>query len=370
MRTKYFLVLVLTCFLWGCSKDDQAPETIDVSAVSDFTALGQDLENVYQYNYSAGTEEGELINLTKDNALSNQFLTLRQNGEVLTFFVFSAGNFSALQRNIRTGESRFLENIYAVSDDRSVIWGSISPEKLFFGYYSPRGTNNLGMRIVDISTKDITDIALENEVQSVYDPLYHEGKLYVTILSGSGDYRTLIFDTSVSALLATWDFGSAIPSLFVEKSGDITVITGGDEYVRTLYDSETLEKLGETSFALNHFFSPGPLQAQLIDNRLYYLNFYAQPSPALYGPAVYDFIKKENRVIDMVGIIQELERESGQIITLTAYHYLPEGRVFLLGYTKDFNSGLFQGGILVISEEGELLHNLQASFIPIYFTRS
>ena len=372
MRTKYFLVLVLTGFLWGCSNDDQTPETIDVSAVSDFIALGEDLENVYQFTYSAGRKEGELINLTNDNALSNQFLTLRQNGEVLTFFVFSAGNFSAIQRNIRTGESRFLDKVYSVSDDRSVIWGINSPDKFFFGYYSPRGSNNFGMRTVDITTGDVSDIPLEAGVQDVYEPLYHKGKLFVTFLSGSGDYRTLIINANNSALLATWDFGGAIPSFFVEEVGSIAVITGtgGNEYLQTFYDFETLEKLDESSFALNRFFPPGPLQARLIDNRLYYLYFYAQPSPIPYAPAVYDFIKEENGVIDMVGIVQALEQETGEEINLTAYRYLAEGRSFLLGYTRNFNNGLFQGGILVISEEGEVLQNLQTSFIPVYFVNS
>ena len=371
MRSIIFMAPLLVVFLWGCASDDQDPPPVVVSELRDFTILGEDLENVYQYTYRVGGE-GEVVNLTQLDNLSKQFLTLRQNGETLTFYTFSEGNFSAIQRNVQTGESRFLENIYNVSDDRSVIWGTNSPEKLFFGYYSPRGSNNFGMRTVDIFTEAVTDFPIEANVQNVYEPLYYSGKLFVTYRSATGEYRTLTYDASDLALLASWDFGSAIPSVFIGEAGDVVIITGagGNSYLQTLYDFDTLEKLEETPFDLNRFFPPGPLEAQLIGNRLYYLNFYAQPSLIPFGPAIYDFILKENRIIDMVGIVQELEQESGEPITLTAYGYLAEGKTFMLGYTRDFNSGLFQGGVLVISETGEVLENIQTPFIPIYFVKS
>lgn len=371
MISKNFLALILVVFLCGCANDDQDPPPAEDSAVKDFIVLGEDLENVYLYTYMPGME-GNLVNLTQENSISNQFLTLRQNGEELTFYTFSAGNFSAIQRNVQTGDSRFLENIYSVSDDQSVIWGTNSPDKLFFGYYSPRGSNNFGMRTVDILSNGITDFLIEANVQNVYEPLYHAGKLFVTYRSATGDYQTLIYDASDSSLLASWDFDKVIPSVFIGEAGDIVVITGagGNTYQQTIYNFDTLEILEETSFALNRFFPPGPLDADLIGNRLYYLNFYAQPSLVPFGPAIYDFILEENRLIDMVGIVQELEQESGEPITLTSYGYLAEGRSFLLGYTRDFNAGLFQGGVLVISETGELLENIQTPFIPIYFVRS
>lgn len=371
MRSIIFLAPLLVVFIWGCSSDDQGPAPEAVSVLRDFTVLGEDLESVFQYTYRTGGEP-EVVNLTQLNNLSNQFLTLRQNGEVLTFYTFSDGNFSAIQRNVQTGESRFLENIYSVSNDRSVIWGINSPDKLFFGYYSPRGTNDFGMRSVDILTEAVTDFPIEDNVQNVYEPLYHSGKLFVTFRSATGAYRTLTYDASDLSLLASWDFGTAIPSVFIGESGDVVVITGagGNSYLQTLYNFDTLEKLEETPFEVNRFFPPGPLEAQLIANRLYYLNFYAQPSLVPFGPAIYDFILKENLIIDTVGIVQELEQESGDVITLTAYGYLAEGKTFLLGYTRDFNSGLFQGGVLVISETGEVIENIQTPFIPIYFVKS
>lgn len=371
MISKNFLALILAVFFWGCANDEQEPPQVEVSTVSDFIVLGEDLENVYLYTYLPGME-GDLVNLTQENALTKTFLTLRQNGEVLTFFTFSDGNFSAIQRNVRTGESRFLENVYSVSDEQSVIWGTISPDKLFFGYYSPKGTNNFGLRTVDIAMDNVIDLPIEYGVQNVYDPLYHEGKLFINFLSASGNYRILVYDAANLSLLDSWDFESAIPSIFIEEAGDIVIITsaGGNEYLQTIYDFESLQKLEESSFIVNRFFSPGPLQAELIENRLYYLNFYTQPSQVPFGPAVYDFIRDENRIIDMVGIVQDLEQESGESITLTAYGYLAKGRSFLLGYTRDFNAGLFQGGVLVISEAGEVLENIQTPFIPTYFVKS
>jgi len=370
MRIQSFTWFVLAITLWGCSHDDTpSPESEEPSSVPDFIALGEDLEHVYQYEYHAATEGETLIDLTGGDAIGNQFISLRQDGEILTFYTFSAGSFSATQRNVRTGAIRTLEDIYQISDDRSVIWGTISEEKLYFGYYSPRGSDNFGMRIVDIATKSVKDMPLEAHAQNVYEPLYYNGKLFVTYLTSKGDYRTVLVDDATSGILRTWDFGPHVPSFFIDEAGDIALITGldGNNYQYTIYDFDTLEKLSETPFSVDRFFAPGPLQAEYIGDKLYYLNYYAQPSPIPYGPAIYDFILGENRILDIIGIVHDLQLEKGGAITLTAHRYSPQGKAFLFGYASDFNNGRFEGGILVISEDGTLIKNIETSFVPIYF---
>ncbi len=365
-------MLVFVASFWACSDDEPAPANPPASTIPDFTALGEDLEHVYLYTYNAGTATGATANLTLENAIDKQFLTVRQVEEVLTFFTFSSGSFSAIQLNVRTGESRNLENVYTIDDDRSVIWGTNSEEQLYFGYYRPRGSTNFGMRVVDIANNTFVDVLLEDNVQNVYEPFYYQGKLFVTYRDVGGQYHTEVFEDGDTSIRQSLEFGGGTPSFFIEEAGDLTMITstGGNQYLKVLYDFQTLEPFSETPFSVNRFFPPGPLDATLADERLYYLNFYAQPSPVPFGPAIYDFIRAENQIIDMIGIVQELEEASGESITLTAYDYRAEGRAFLLGYTSDFSNGLFQGGVLVISESGELLQNLETPFIPISFVKS
>jgi len=372
MRILIIYLLVSGGLFWGCSKDDLPSLPIDKAAVPDFSALGENLEHVYQYDYISATEQANIVDLTQENAIDNQFISLRQDGETLTFYTFSLGNFSAIQRNVRTGTSRVLENVYSISEDRSVVWGTNSPEKVFFGYFMPQGSDKFGLRTLDIASGAVADIPVEDHVQNVYEPLYSDGKLFVTYQTDSDIYRTAILDASNSQILRTWDFGLATPSFFIEDAGDIALITrvDGNEYIKAIYDFDTLEKRSETAFSVNRYFAPGPLQAELVHNKLYYLNYYAQPSAVPYGPAVYDFIKGENSIIDMIGIVQEIQIEVGSTITLTAHRYSPAGKSFLFGYARKSNNGQFQGGILVISEDGTLIEHLTTPFVPIYFLES
>lgn len=168
-------------------------------------------------------------------------------------------------------------------------------------------------------------------------------------------------------MLRTLDFGTEAPSILINNEGDIVIFTGIDrgKYGYTVYDFSTFDILSESEFSLNRFFSPGPLEADLIDGILYYLNFYAQPSLVPFGPAVYDFKKDQNTILDMIAIVQQVQEDLKATIILTAFGYQKEGKTFLVGYTKE-GSTLFDGGILVISEQGNLLENIQMPFVPIY----
>ncbi len=374
MSSKNFFLLVFVLFLCGCSNDSPSSGTDNplVSVVPDFKVLGADLSNMYQFNYSADAESGQTVNLTSENAIGNQFLTLRQVEEVLTFYTFAFGSFSAIQRNLETGEFRTLQDIYTVQDDRSVIWGANSGETIFFGYYSPQGSRNFGMRSIDITSRETVDIAIEDNVQNVYEPLYYKGKLFVAYRDLNGNNVVAVFDTTNSELIRSWDFGGSNASFFIEAAGDIAVITNvaGNEYRQTIYDFDTLDAKSEDGFIVERFFAPGPLEAELVADRLYYLNFEASPSSVPYSPAIFDFIRDENIILDLFGIVQQLEQELGKNISFTSYRYLPSGRVFLFGYTVDFNGGTFNGGIMVISEQGELLENIETPFVPIYFIKN
>ncbi len=362
--------LLLAPFLTACVGNDDNPPADPISKTPDFTVLGEDTANILHYAYSAATGQGTLINLTESFNVPRQFITLRQVNKLLTFYSFASGNFTALQFNSVTGDSKSYENFYANNPERSVIWGANSENKLFMGYYSPEGSSNLGVLIINPQASNTTELNIAFNTRGVFQPFYYDNRLIIPYLDAGDNYKAAILDPDAGVLLRTIDFGTAAPSILIDNAGDIVIFTGinNSTYGYTVYDSHTFDILSESEFSLNRFFSPGPLEANLIDGVLYYLNFYAQPSAVPFGPAVYDFEKDENRILDMIAIVQEVQEELQAPIILTAFGYHKEGNTFLVGYTKE-GSTLFEGGILVISDQGKLLDNIPVPFVPIYIVQ-
>ncbi|MEX0288584.1 MAG: hypothetical protein AB3N14_05695, partial [Flavobacteriaceae bacterium] len=99
-----------------------------------------------------------------------------------------------------------------------------------------------------------------------------------------------------------------------------------------------------------------------------YINTYIQPAPIVAGPAIYDFMKSENSIIDMIAIANNVEQELGTPIVLSAIDYKKEGDVFLVGYGKPVGSSL-EGGVLVISSVGVLIDHIILPFAPTYIVQ-
>jgi hypothetical protein len=308
--------VLLVSLLTSCVGNDDGPPTEPVSQIPDFRVLGEDTGSILQYTYSASASQGNLINLTRTLNVPRQFITLRQVNELLTFYSFASGNFSAIQFNTETGESRSFDNFYTNSPEHSVIWGANSESKLFLGYYSPEGSSNLGVRFIDPVSNDWIELNIAFHTREVFQPLYHESRLLVPYMDEHANYKVAVLDTDTSVLLGTWDFGSATPSIIINNAGNIVIFTGNEssEYGYAVYDFDTLDIISESTFSLNRFFSPGPLQADLIDGILYYLHFYAQPSVVPFGPAVYDFEKEENTILDMPTSVREVLIDLGAAV--------------------------------------------------------
>ncbi len=363
-------VVLLALFLISCVGNDDSSVAESVSRVPDFTLLGEDTSNIYQYRFEASTGNKTMINLTDELRVPRQFITLRQVDNLITFYSFSDDNFSAVQTNVTTGESQALDNFYTNSPERSVIWGANSENKLFLAYYSPIGSSDLGVRFIETGTGTARDVSLEVTTRNVFEPFYRKGKLFVPYENVSSGYMVAVLDTESETLLETMDFGNNIPSILSIDDGNIAIFlrSSGNAYEYRVYDIDTLVLLSTTDFNLSRFFLPGPVEADIIGDILYYLNFYAQPFPIPFGPALYDFSTGQNRILDMVSIVQEVESELNATLILTAFGYKPEGRSFLIGFTTE-GSPLFQGGLLVVSDEGVLLDRLTLPFVPIYILR-
>lgn len=367
-----FWIGVFTLLL-SCSNDDEGIEDTPVSNFPSYSVIGENFQGVFQFNYDGLDESGQLINLTEENNVLREYLTLRQVSETLTFFIFSAGKFSAVQRNYKTGETNFVNEFYTDSNERSVIWGATSESQIFMANYSPRGSTNFGVRIIDLVTQEEEDLIVDFDVDNVYQPLYLNGRLFLGYMDSSSNHKLAVVDTNLNTLIKTFDFGQFAPSIFISKDNNIGIISGNNssDYSFTLYDISSLEPIQEESLIINRFFSPGAIQtqAEFANNGLYYLNFYFQPSPISFGPAYYDFVQKENTIIDMVSIAQEVQDEIGIPLEISAFDYEEESDTFLVGYTTFESPDILKGGILIISREGELLLHEALNFAPDYFIR-
>ena len=366
-----FGIFTIAVLFIGCSNDDNQPSLVSEIQMPDYNVIGENFQSVFQYNYSGTLEDGELINLTEESNINREYLTLRQVSELLTFFSFAAGSFSAIQINYVTGESTFINEFYRISNESSVIWGTNSEDKIFMGFYIPEGSTNYSIRTFDLATDQEMDLFLEFNVNDVFEPLYYGNRLLITFLDQQSNYKLSVLDTDSNNLIRTFDFGKSVPSILINKDGDMIILSGNSasDFELTLYDLQTLEVIQEDFFSINRYFLAGPIQseASIVNEKLYYLNLYAQPSNIPFGPATYDFITKENRIIDMLSIVQQVQDEVGLDIELTAFDYNEKSNTFLMGYAKLIDEETLEGGIIVISEEGRLLRNTNLGFAPTRF---
>lgn len=371
-RFRWILHLCIIGILFlSCTNDDNQSELVSEVQMPNYTVIGENFQSVFQFNYDGTLDEGELFNLTTESNINREYLTLRQVSDLLTFFSFAASSFSAIQRNYVTGQSTFLNEFYTISNDRSVTWGANSENKLFLGYFSPVGSTNYGIRTINLTTEEEIDLIVEFNVNDVFDPLYYGDRLLITYLDQQSNYKLSVLDTESNDLITTFEFGKSVPSILINKEGELIIISGNSasDYELTLYDLQTLEVIQEDLFSINRYFFAGPIQseASIVNEKLYYLNLYAQPSNIPFGPATYDFITKENRIIDMPSIVQQVQDEVGLDIELTAFDYNEISNTFLMGYAKLVNEETLEGGIIVISEEGRLLRNTNLEFAPTRF---
>ncbi|MEX0289245.1 MAG: hypothetical protein AB3N14_09030, partial [Flavobacteriaceae bacterium] len=258
----------------SCSGNDDFSPQGETSQTPNFTVIGEDSQNIYQFDYVADQADGELINLTQENNVRLGYIELRQVNELLTFYRFSSGSFSVVQRNVVTGDNKGIDNFYTVSGERTILWGTNSETKIFLGYFSPQGSTNYGVRIIDLNTDTEIDINIDFGVNIIFQPLYNNGKLFMTYRDNQDLSKVAVINTETNSLLSTLDFGSSSPSIFIDAMGDIAVVlaenSADQEYL--VYDFETLNLIEERTFSLDRLFSPGPLEAKFFEEKLFYIN--------------------------------------------------------------------------------------------------
>jgi len=370
--TQIYWLILCGIVLSSCSKEATSTNEAVEIEIPNFKVIGEDLDNIYQFSYDASLKQGIQVNLTESLGVDPLYIELRQVSDVISFYSFSSGSFSVILQNVATGQSTTYPDFYTVNDERSIIWGTNSEDALFLGYFSPQGSKNFGLRTLNPGTQESSDLSIAFNVQQVFDPVYYRQRLFVSYQDEVGKYQVGIFNTETKAILQTFDFGNDVPSILIDDMGDIGIIIGkgNNNFTYQVYDLETLSPIIETDFTFNKYLAPGPLQGAIFGDVLYYTNFLAQPSAVPFGPAYYDFVLNENRVIDIVSIVQQVEQATQFTVDVTAMRYLEKAGVFLMGYVNVNTANSVEGGILIISKEGVLIDRVEVPFAPTYIIKS
>ena len=339
--------------------------------VADFIAIGQDFDKVYQYNFDGATETGALTNLTQELNITTDYLTLREVDDLVSFYFFERGAFSLIIRDVRTGLFASYSDFFANSAGRSVAWGINNESNVFFGFFGPSGTRNLGVQDVNLQSSPLFKTPpIDVDIDFIFQPytLLTE-KSTLSTGANSGDYKFSFYDTTTQSVGPILDFGTIPISFLVAQSGDMAIIKNGANATLEIYDADALELMDTHPLQFNTAFSAGPVDGAVFDDGILYYAFpYVQPSQYPAGPASFNTATQENNLVDLFGIANQVEQSLGESIGLTVQVYDPIQNVFLVGYEVLGQSA--RGGVLQISAEGELIANVTTTFVPTYLVRN
>lgn len=368
MKLRKVPFAILALFFIGCSSDDDGVEQeSQETSAANFVVIGEDLDTVYQYNYEASSDTGQIFNLSQELGVGSNYLTLREIEDFLSFYSFSNGAFSLAQKDVFTGATASYNDFYVNVPERSLVWGINNFSNVFFAYFSP-DTRNLNVLDLNLNGLNGQDFLVDFSVDFLFQPLFYNDKIFMTYRDNQDDYKLTFYDTLSKSVGSILNFDGVPISILINENGDLVVVKNGTDLVLEIYDSDTLSFLESLPLELNSGFAAGPIEdAVLTDDRLYYAFPYIQPARFTFGPAIYDISSQENTVIDLFGIVEQIELELGASIAITVQSFSRFDNVFFLGYGVLGNE--VKGGVLQISTEGELLENTEVPFFPTYFVK-
>ncbi|MGI9552358.1 MAG: hypothetical protein ACR2MT_14250 [Aurantibacter sp.] len=371
MKFYYGLLVVLSLLVLGGCSNGEIDEPVAISLPT-FTAIGEGVDNIYQYDFVSFKEDGVLKNLTQELGVGPSYLSIREVGDMLTFYVFDSNSFSASQYNVATGQKDVFENFYANSEQRAITWGANSEDRLFLGFYEPKGGRNLFVRVFDPIAGSEKDLFIENSILHAYSPLYYNNKLFVTYQDANSQYHIVVIENTSQTIVTRLDFGDFAPSILLNDQGELVVIKNGMGTPNTyaIYDLNGLDILEQGPFEVDRTFTAGYLSSDLIGNKFYYENLYIQPSTLVFGPAIYDLSDRTTTIIDLIGIVSRFQEEQQAAVIPTSQGYDPISRSILIGFGRIDNLSILEGGVLVISEKGRLIGHVDLPFVPTYFVKS
>lgn len=368
MKLKNWLGLALVLGLLGCSNDDEGLGNTQESSNASFTVIGEDLNTVYLLSYD-GNAQPITSDLTQELLVPSDYLTLRQRGNTLSFYSFSQGFFSLAVKDVETGTAEIYEDFYLNTPERSVSWGIDDQENVFFGYYGPNGSRNLGLQDFDLTNSTSLDIQIDFNVDTTYQPLLYENRVYISYKDNTGVYKLTYYDIATKVLGPQLTSNTRPFGFLITQNGELALLKGLPTPVIEFYDAQSFSFLEETSLERDFGFPAGPVNdVFVIEDRLYFNFIYPQPSRFISGPAIYDLVTQELNLIDISTLVDDVEEEIGFGIIFTTQVYDATQDVFLMGYGSSGDEVL--GGVIAASSNGDLLENVTFPFFPTYFVRN
>lgn len=367
---KRFHLGILWCILSlgaACSSDDM----ILKEDLKDFdvTLIGEDLNSVYQYDYAHATREGVQSNLSREMGISNSYLTLRQLDKTVSFFTFSNNAISLFQKDLVTEAVATYPEFYNITSERSLVWGMTNEDSVYFGLYKPFGSTNLALRVVGLSNFEGIDVSLEFAIDQLFEPIYSNGTLFISYRTGSGNHKIVAYDTDAAAIHKTFNFGRVKPSVLITDKGNLAVFTQNENEntFLELFDGANLKSLTKMELEFDQPFATGPINGALVGDNLYYQYTYPQPYEISKGPAIFNSTTGSNRVLDILGIIHNLEEAIGMEVQPIHGQYLKAIDLFAISYSLPNGTESEIGGFILISTDGNLLVQRNLNFVPTYF---
>lgn len=355
-------------FACSSENDDSTPIEPELPQ-ADFVVIGEDVNNVYQFSFDGSSETGEQFNLTQDLNITPGYLTLRETNDLLSFYYFGGGAFSLILKDVVTGASASYADFFANSPGRSVAWGINDETNVFFGFFGPAGTRNLGIQDVEFQGTFGLDTSVDEDIDFVYQPIFNDEKVYFAYRDNAGDYKFTFYDTLSQSIGPILNFHSIAISFLVTESGDIGIVLNGAQATFEIYDADSLGFLEAMPLNFGTAFNPGPIEGAVFkNNKLFYAFPFVQPATFLAGPAIFDLDTQENELIDFFGIAAEVEEEVGPGIILSNQIYDAVQDVFLVAY--GLQNEPIRGGVMQISTEGVLIANVEVPFFPTYLLRN
>jgi len=371
MKKCTLLLLSGLLFSLSCAEQETDFEFEETANLPSFTAIGEDLETVWQLDFDGVSETVQTQDIGQQLDINANYLTLRQNGNQLSFYSFDSGFFDLSQKNVETGEIAIYDRFYLNTDERSVVWGINSETDVFFGFFAPLGSTNLALRKIEIGDFEGQDFSLEANITRLYPPLYENGKLFIPYQDGVGTFKVSAYDTLLEQVVLTLNFGDARPSIFTDSDGNLAVLKFQDAtgVILDIYDFESLQLLQSTPLNLNQIFSIGAIEAELRGDELVYEYTYVQPAALATGPAVFNIGAQQNSVLALGQVIDSIETNSTKDLAITTQRYSFDDAAFYVGYLNLAAESTIEGGVFVLSNDGELLKNIEVDFVPTYILK-
>ena len=361
MKLRILLYTFLGMSLVACSSDDSFIDEPEEIQKASFKVIGEDASSVFLFSYDGDLETNTTENLTNDIGVEPDYLTVRQLDGLLSFYSFSQGAFSLTQKDLISGATANFEDFYANGPGRSVVWGINDLDNVVFGYFTPSESRDLAIQNVQLPGLFSEDLTIDFNIESLFQPIQFNQKLFLSYRDALGNYKLTFYDTDSKTVGPIVNFSNTPISLLIDELGDLAVIKNGTNPTIEKYDFSTLSFVNSVELNFNSGFVPGPVNgAVLSGDKLFYAKPFVQPARFAAGPAVFDLITQEDKVIDLNSIMDEVQAEVGGNVLISSQRFSKKENAFLIAYAVGGDE--IKGGVVEISTEGELIANITFPF--------